>query len=261
MLTMAKRLSRWEKRRLYRKIEDGKSRGGVSASLFLEGEMNALPEADCFFFCGTRLNPKGMLSVFFPNEKQAEITVAEFVPGAGVMSVLFQAALRECHRVFVEDVYTVADPAFGFSIPNLCGVSFSYAWSEYMLRKDVAALADAAAAYAVSDVELRKEPDRVMAGTVRYCLLKQGQKTAECRILPLDGGKGCYLFDLKTEEPFLRQGMAAGLITEIGKEYAGRGGTSMRLQVSSENKPAFSLYRKLGFETSEERMYYKTEEN
>ena len=48
MVRMASRLLRWERNRLRKKTEEAKKRGGVSASLFLEGEMNALSDADCF---------------------------------------------------------------------------------------------------------------------------------------------------------------------------------------------------------------------
>lgn len=260
MITTAKRITGWEKRRLYKRTEKCKSRCKVSASLFLESEMNALPEADCFFFSGSRFAPKGMLSVFFPDEKTAEITVAEFTRGGGRVRELFETALRECRRVNVENIYTVVDPSFGFTVPDLCDVGFTYAWSEYMLRMDINALARAADMYVVPDTELVREPHGKEDGTERFCLMKHGCKAAECLILPLEGGKGCYLFDLKTEADFLRQGMATGLITEIGREFAHRNGTSMKLQVSSENRPALALYRKLGFETAEERMYYKTEE-
>ena len=259
MVTIAKRVSEREQKRLRRRIEDSKERGGVSASLFLEGELNALPEADCFFFAGTRLRPRGLLSVFFPDETQAEITVAEFVSGKHVLQTLFATGLRQCHGVAVKEVYTVVDPAYGFCKMEECGVHFSYAWSEYMLCRDMKGLAEVADGHGKKNVELRKEKDPE-EGVLCYRLLWEGRQVASCFILPTEEETGCYLFGLATEETVRRQGFATALLAEIAKEFAEKGDGRMRLQVSSKNGPAERLYRKLGFWTEEQRKYYKTEE-
>jgi len=259
MVKMANRLLRFEKRRLQKKTEEAKKRGGVSASLFLEGEMNALEDADCFFFYGSRLFPKGLLTVFFPDEEHAEITVAEFVPEENLLPVLYQNALRECERVQVSQVHTVRNPACGFVFEKVPGIRFTYEWSEYMLCAGMKELAAMEATGADGSVEIKEEADPEGDGTLRYVLLWEGQEAAECRILPVADGRQCYLFGLKTKEAFLRKGMATRLLVEIAKKYADREGAVLRLQVSSKNVPAERLYRKLGFVTEEEREYFKTE--
>lgn len=258
MVKMARKLRRWEQRRLRQKTEEARLQGGVSASLFLEGEMNALSDADCFFFFGGRLRPKGLLTVFFPDEEHAELTVAEFVPGEGGLSTLFASALRECGRVGVGWVYTVKNPACGFDLARVEGIRFVHAWSEYMLCNEMRVLASIEKSHVGEGEELLKEPEQ--DGTIRYTLLRDGQEAAECRILPTENGTQCYLFGLKTKEAFRRMGLATRLFTEIAKEYEEREGARMRLQVSSKNVPAERLYRKLGFWTEEQRDYYKTEE-
>lgn len=265
MVRMASRLLRWERNRLRKKTEEAKKRGGVSASLFLEGEMNALSDADCFFFYGSRFRPKSLLTVFFPDEAHAEITVAEFEEEENAVPELYRYALKECRRVGVEQIHTVRNPIHGFNTEHRKGIRLSYEWSEYMLCIEMKALAEQVAARLPDNgednkLELRKEEAPEGDGTLRYVLFLKGQETSECRILPAAEGMQCYLFGLKTKTEFRRKGMATRLLAEIAKEYAVREGAVMRLQVSSKNEPAERLYRSLGFATEEEREYYKTEE-
>lgn len=264
MVRMANRLFGWEQKRLRKKTEAAKTCGRVSASLFLEGEMNALSDADCFFFYGNRLRPKSLLTVFFPDEEHAEITVAEFIPEEKGLPALYRTALGECKRVGAEAVHTVRNPVHGFDLKSVDGIGFSYEWSEYMLCIGMKELAESGASETSEDgvyteTEVTKEEAPEDDGTLRYVLLQNGQEAAECRILPAAEGMQCYLFGLKTKEEFRRKGMATRLLTEIAKEYEVRNGAVMRLQVSSKNEPAERLYRKLGFVTEEEREYYKTE--
>lgn len=255
MIKMANRLYRRERVRLQKKTEEAKQRGGVSASLFLESEMNVLEDADCFFFYGSRRFPKGILTVFFPDETHAEITVAEFVKEDGMLSALYKSALRKCERVEVSQVHTVRNPACGFDLKQVEGIRFTYDWSEYMLCIEMCSLAEAAESCREASLGKEEAED----GSVRYVLLWNGEEAAECNVLPTDDGKQCYLFGLKTKEAMRRKGMATRLLSEIAKEYTHKEGAVMRLQVSSQNEPAERLYRKLGFWTEEQREYYRTE--
>ena len=259
MVRMAGKLGQREQKRLQKKTEEAKERGGVSASLFLESEMNALSAAACFFFYGSRLCPKALLTVFFPDEIRAEITVAEFVSEKALLGCLFQSAVKECGRVAVEQIYTVRDPACGFDLGKVEGIRFLYEWSEYMLRIGMEELATAEPECSGIVTEIKKEIAPEEDGTLRYVLLRDGIEAAECRILVADGGRQCYLFGLMTKPEFRNQGMATRLMAKIAKEYAGEEGAGLRLQVSSKNVPAERLYRKLGFVTEEEREYYRTE--
>ena len=260
MIKMARKLYRWEQRRLQKRTEEAKRRGDVSAALFLEGEMNVLSDADCFFFYGGRRNPKALLTVFFPDENRGEITVAEFRESEEGLPLLYQKALRECKKNDVECLHTVRNPVYGFSFDKIKGIRFTYEWSEYMLCGKMSTLARGKEGKGQTSVTIRKEPAAEADGTLRYSLTENGQETVKCRILPLAGGAGCYLFGLETKEEFRRTGRATRLLREIAKEYAGNEEAVMHLQVSSQNEPAERLYRKLGFRTEEEREYYKTEE-
>jgi len=259
MIHMAGRLGRREQKRLQRKTEEATRRGGVSASLFLEAEMNALEDAACFFFCGSRLLPKALLTIFFPDEVRAEITVAEFRENKAELGGLFRRAIEECTRVGAEQIYTVRDPARGFDFAKVAGIGFFHEWSEYMLCIDMEKLAAAEPDDLSAATELKEEAVPEEDGTRRYVLRIGGQEAAECRILDMNGGRQCYLFGLMTKPEFRNKGMATGLMAGIAKKYAGKSGAVLKLQVSSKNVPAERLYRKLGFVTEEEREYYRTE--
>lgn len=258
MIKMAKRLCRWEQRRFYKKTEEAKREGKVSASLFLEGDMNVFSDADCFFFYGSRWCPKALLTVFFPDENQAEITVAQYEPGEEILPNLFVAALEECERVKVGHVYTVRNPVCGFEPEKIQGIHFEYEWSEYMLYNSMTALAETEVSCAGGTITVTGEPSPEGDGTIWYRLFWNGQETTECRILPTGDGTQCYLFGLKTKEAYRKKGMATRLMKEIAKEYKEKDGAVLRLQVSSKNEPAERLYRTLGFVTEEQREYYKT---
>lgn len=251
----ARKLPEWEKKRLRRKTEEHQMQGGVTAALFLEEELNAAAKADCFFFAGSRWHPKGVLSVFFPEEEQAEFTAAEFVPGKQVLQSLFTEALWQCRRAGVKEIYTVINPAMGFSKMEECGVRFSYVRSEYMLCRDIKGLAELAG-HEKRNITLQREKGE--EGEF-YRLLREDGQVAECQVLQTADGNG-YLFGLKTEEAVRRQGFASLLLLRVAKELAEKGARQLRLQVASDNVPAEHLYRKLGFRTEEQRDYYKTKE-
>lgn len=259
MIRLKKRLREREKMRLDRLTEDAKQRQDVSAELFLEGELNAFADADCFFFYGFRRHPAGLLTIFFPDETHAEITIARFFGKDEVFTALFRKAITECRNIGVESLYTVVDPAWGFDLTKIKGISFVYEKSEYMLGAKVGVLTETSREPG-EGITFLSEDMSLTDGTIRYALEKNGQVMTECRILPMEEGREPYLFGLKTEEAFRRRGLAACLIRKVANVYGTFPGARLRLQVASDNVPAMTLYRKLGFVTEEERAYYKTEE-
>ncbi len=259
MVKIAKKLRDRERNRLQKRLEEAKAWGGVSASLFLEWEMNALADADCFFFYGSRRRPKAVLSVFFPDEECAEFTVAQFEEEKNALPELFLQALRECKRVGITDIHTVVDPALGFSLEETKQVCFSYDRSEYMLKIETEQLVKRQAGLR-SEITFLKQDAGEGDGTLCYGLVKGQTVLSECLIYPVAGTEQVYLFGLKTDKAFRRQGLATALMCEIAKDLIKQGKSIIRLQVSSDNREAEPLYRRLGFQTEEERKYYRTKE-
>jgi len=259
MIKIAKKMRNRERKRLQKRLEEAKTQGGVSASLFLEWEMNALTDADCFFFFGRRRRPKAVLSAFFPDEESAEFTVAQFEKEENALSELFLRALKECRKVGVTKIHTVVDPALGFSLEETKQVCFSYDRSEYMLRIETEQLIKKQTGLR-PEVTFLKQDAGDGDGTLRYGLGKGQAVLSECLIYPVAGTDQVYLFGLKTKADFRRQGLATALMCEIAKDLIKQGKSIIRLQVSSDNREAEPLYRRLGFQTEEERMYYRTKE-
>jgi len=272
MIVTARALRERTRQMVRERIKMCEKRGGVSASLFLDTQLNdALPQAKCLFFFGRKRKWKGMLSVFYPTEREAEFTVALAQPDERVLPALFRAAIKECRKYLVEEIYTVVNPTMNFTEMGRCGGRLTYAYSEYFLCQEAQSL--------IAAVERQKDMERgtgietekstsaditlTKSGAegepARYCLSVEGEEAAECFLSPFDSGTGWYLYHLETKEEYRRQGFATRLIREVAREIAAQGAKVLRLQVSSKNVPAERLYRKLGFQTEEQRDYYKTE--
>ncbi len=78
---------------------------------------------------------------------------------------------------------------------------------------------------------------------------------AELYTRPL--GDAVYIFGVLTDGRHRREGHAFRLLTEVLLRERERGARRAVLQVSSENRPAFLLYRKLGFSLRESLMQFR----
>lgn len=272
MIVTARALRERTRQAVRERIKECEKRGGVSASLFLDVEMNdALPKAKSLFFFGGKRGWKGLLSVFYPTEREAEFTVAVAEQDEKVLPALFRAAIKECRKYSVDEIYTVVNPALGFQKTEQCGAGLTYAYSEYFLCRETEALLAVSdrqkEAREIAERSTRKGPlaDLILKKTeaegepVRYSLSLGGAEAVECFLSPFGSGAGWYLYHLETKEAFRRQGLATRLICEVARDITAQGAKLLRLQVSSRNIPAERLYRKLGFWTEEQRDYYKTE--
>lgn len=258
MIRKKRRLNERIKRQVAERITECEKRGGVSASLFLDGEMNdALSYAKCFFYVGTPRHFRGFVSVFFPEETTGELTAAYGEGNEAELNALFLAAIKECNENGIETLYTVVNPTGGFRLPEE-EFSFRYSYSEYFLcRKTGEVPEDTEKANVVGGCEVRRQ--EVSGEPVKYSLYAGGEEVTFCYLEAYDGGWGWYLYHLETAENHRRKGYATRLICEVLKDTAARGGQVLRLQVSSRNTAAERLYRGLGFVTEEQRDYYLTE--
>lgn len=284
MIITARAFQRGTEDAVSERIRVCEKRGGASASLFLDTELNdALPRAKCLFFYGGKHKWKGLLSVFYPTECEAEFTVAVAEQAERVLPALLRAALKECRKWGIEECYTVVNPAMGeqtLQKAERSGVRLTYSHSEYFLchvpetlsaaaKQPDGTGAEAAAKemgkLPVTEAKMRRREEcsiqryETAGEPVRYCLFLGEEEAAECFLSPFDGGTGWYLYHLETKEAFRRQGLATRLISRVAREISARGAKTLRLQVSSGNVPAERLYRKLGFRTEEQRDFYRTE--
>lgn len=89
------------------------------------------------------------------------------------------------------------------------------------------------------------------------------EKSFFCRMLPYtatEGGQSFYLYEVEVEKRKRNRGIATGCLSTLFRQLAREQALTVYLQVGSYNEPAVHLYRKLGFEISEEFCYYIIEE-
>jgi putative acetyltransferase len=95
--------------------------------------------------------------------------------------------------------------------------------------------------------------DGLRAGDVTFWSIHKGEELAGCGALKmLDGAHG-EIKSMRTEERFLRQGVAARMLAHIIEEASRRGAERLSLETGSSPafEPALALYRNHGFEDCE----------
>lgn len=269
MIVKAKKLNKRTERLVRDRIERCGKRGGESASLFLDTEMNeSMLRAKSLFFAGGKKKWSGMISVFYPNTKEAEFTVAVAEGKEKKLPALFRSAKRECYRNGVEELYMVTDPKRKFRYMDACGTKFEFSHSEFFLvlktegrrLRENESSGDGVPEGASERENSGKgsvEKTKTEETSLRYCLKKDSEEAAECFVSAFDA-EGCwYLHHLETKESLRRRGYAERLVKAVIRDATEQKAGFIRLQVSSGNAAALGLYRKLGFETEEQRDYYR----
>lgn len=288
-----KKLSKKEKQELAELEQSYRLKGGVSAELFYGEEMNAIVDANCFFYEKEPDGSVGFLSMFLPDETQAELTAALFTEDTEKKRMLFNklvsAACAECERIGVKEIRLVTDPKNGFW-EGLQKMPFAV--SEYMLavetemlakkaeervrtRKEAHAAKERGTADEYAESKKKTKTGRQTKAEVKgnlsearefagyeedgeweYILWENEDALCSCRILRFGAGEEAYLYGLLTGEEVRRRGIATEFLAELAKELAADGCRILKLQVYSENHPAMALYRGLGFIVDEQRDYY-----
>lgn len=92
-----------------------------------------------------------------------------------------------------------------------------------------------------------------------YCCENE-EKTFFCRLLSYRAEKsaasGFYLYEVEVDKKKRNQGIATACLTELFRLLSENAPVMIYLQVGSYNEPAVHLYKKLGFQVSEELCYY-----
>lgn len=259
----------FEKKYLKKIITKQKQNAECSAPLFLDEVLNPV-KTPCFFTQGIPCFPRAFLSVFYGTEEEAEITL--WRKKGAVLSALFSRALYYCRQNGVKSVFLVVDPLSKvqpllltscgdsssgvMTLNGLPGVFFQKTYSEYFLTCDLRALVENASEAAVTSAEeLSVFCSREEEGDT-YRLVSDGHELSSCRITCFPGSGRFYLFDLLTVPEKRHMGYATLLLKEVAERLLPSGGRQLILQVSSKNEPAERLYRKLMFQTEEQRDYY-----
>lgn len=90
------------------------------------------------------------------------------------------------------------------------------------------------------------------------------EKTFFCRLLSYEaeakGEQRFYLYEVEVKKKSRNRGVATECLTKLFSQLSAELPLTVYLQVGSYNEPAVHLYKKLGFEISEELGYYAMEE-
>lgn len=88
---------------------------------------------------------------------------------------------------------------------------------------------------------------------------ENSEKSFFCRLLPYTakaGERSFYLYEVAVEKKKRNQGIATDCLNRLFRYLAQQPPLTIYLQTGSYNEPAVHVYRKLGFEVSEEFCYY-----
>lgn len=138
-------------------------KGGVSAELFLEEDVNARADLDCYVFEKEKDVFTGFLSTFLPNEEEAEVTVGLFLEDEGARGRMFagliERAREEWIKAGIRSVHLVVDRKNDFPTKLLgnVGCATKPVLSEFLLNGGLERLAEAAPAGCGESVPAAKE--------------------------------------------------------------------------------------------------------
>ena len=119
-------------------------------------------------------------------------------------------------------------------------------YSEYMMRKELLPAEDTTDGENREELSLTEQEDGIVG--------ENRDKTFFCHLQPYQDGY--YLFEVEVDKKVRNRGIATRCLSSLFRELAKEKPTVLYLQVGSYNEPAMHLYRKLGFEISEELCYY-----
>lgn len=129
-----------------------------------------------------------------------------------------------------------------------------YVYSEYMMKRRLEP--EKATISGQNTINLTEEENGFVC--------ENKEKTFFCRLLPYRAeqeGEACfYLYEVEVVKKKRNRGIATVCLSELFRLLAAQGPATVYLQVGSYNGPAVHLYKKSGFEISEELRYYAPEE-
>ena len=130
----------------------------------------------------------------------------------------------------------------------------SLAYSEYMMKKR----------YEAENSTTCGQYRLKLTKTEEGYSCENTEKTFFCRLLSYQTEhpeeKSFYLYEVEVDKKKRNKGVATRCLTELFRQLAADVPVTIYLQVGSYNEPAVHLYKKLGFQVSEELRYYAAKE-
>lgn len=165
--------------------------------------------------------------------------------------------LSECFRLLWEEGYeeTVLVEKNGTKFAETLNSTdvVQKCYSEYMMKRYIKT--EKSTDCGLDVLNLTKEADG-------FCC-ENKEKTFFCKLLNYEANaeERCfYLYEVEVAENVRNKGIATKCLNRLFQMLAAEQPTMVYLQVGSYNEPAVHLYKKLGFEISEELCYYTMNE-
>ncbi|MBT9779145.1 GNAT family N-acetyltransferase [Clostridium sp. MCC353] len=190
------------------------------------------------------------LSLFFSWEDCCECTAFTLPEkrGQGCFSQLFDLALswleeKEEKEDAGYDLLFVTSPGCRETMNVLNAIGAEYDYSEYMMERAIKKETEPE-----DPIHLEFQEDGLCLGLLNHQLI------GSCR-LDYGCGSAC-LYEMEIKEPFRNQGLGTRFLWSLFPRLMENGILILRLQVTSANKAALSLYKKTGFHICETLSYY-----
>lgn len=257
----------------------------LQGSIFLSAELNFDPELPCFYLLYNPHNSEELiafLSVFAPLSTEAEIYAytAPAYRQQGCFNTLLEAALHTLQTWHIQDVLFVYEPGSAAVPAVLDSLYAAWQYSEYLMTRTVMpdkpllpptlCLTEAdkndlpqlarlhALAFGETEAASLQFLSNVFSSSASHArkltLASTGQTVGICFFTV--GAKELSIFSVAIHPHCHRQGFASlmlrALLSELAQSYPS---FPVTLEVNSRNTPAFSLYRRLGFEISAQFNY------
>ena len=274
MIVKRCRLSNPHIDRMQEEEKRNRYRGNITSVMVWDSAENAL-DGECIYIWKEDNRELGAVTVFFPSEKEAELTAGLFTEDtskrAEIFDALVIAASEDCKRRGIEDLYLVHNPEYGFVWPEKSRLHPVVHHAEYLMHKYIreAGTEDASERKkaGTKPAKSEKKNGKIIAETINgnisaentegillFTRTEETEKVGHLCILPYRDD-AAYLYGLWVEEPWRRKGIARQLMNGTQEYLAKKGYREIKLQVSSLNLPAEKLYDSLGYEITDTREY------
>ena len=205
--------------------------------------------------------------IFLTGEEEAEIKIQDIVfdeksiKSDGMSKEIISRMIKllpECFRLLwdegLEEVVLVEQQGTKIAeILDSTGV-VQKAYSEYMMKLYIEH--QKSTSCGLGFLELTKTEDGYIC--------ENNDKTFFCRLLSYEaeaeGEQSFYLYEVEVKKRNRNKGIATRCLTQLFSLLSEEASLTIYLQVGSYNEPAVHLYKKLGFDVSEELGYYVPEE-
>lgn len=264
---------------------------GLERTLYLSNENNYIYELDCFFLLYFNNKLVSVLTIDQPTEKEAEIS-AYTLPQErhkGYFKLLLNLAKEELEQYQINDIYIVNEPSSKDGLQTINHIGAIYRKSEYLLCLDINLTNESRQNYKFienSSIQTKNTNESDLNKIAKICanifhttvdeeydLLNYVIESNDCFSISVYNhnefigicnmnvqDNNAFIFGFGIVPKYQGKGYGKLALTIIINELKEKGFKYITLHVGSDNKKAFSLYIKSGFQIKTQYDYYILDE-